>query len=202
MSEILSHRRALELIPWLVNGTLGDDERAALERHVRDCLPCRAELKQQRALAALLGKRHEPHLSPDAAFDALMNRADRRRWAPRARYAIAASIAIALLGSIAVLYIPRLTDEHLEPGYETLARGGDAAVRLDLVFAPDVTETELRGIVRAIGGTLVAGPSEAGRYTIELGDDGTVTLERTIADLRADERVRFAGRSFMPPEGR
>lgn len=200
MSAALTHQRAMELIPWLVNDTLDAHERAALERHVHDCLACRAELKEQRALAELVGTQHAPHLAPDTGFDALMARADRRRRKPRARhYAIAASVAVVVLGALAVLVAP--SDDGGSPGYETLSPPGDTGTRLDLVFAPEVTEAEMRAIVRGVGGTIVAGPSGVGRYTVELGEArDSDALERTIVRLEHDARVRFAGRSFMPSE--
>ena len=51
MSESFSmHRRAWELIPWIVNGTVDAQERAAVESHVAGCELCRSELQFQREL--------------------------------------------------------------------------------------------------------------------------------------------------------
>jgi hypothetical protein len=198
----MSHQRALELIPWLVNGSLRDDERSVLEHHVNGCLPCRAELKQQRALAALVARQRDAHLSPAAGFDALMRRADARVVPLFSRHlAIAASVAIALLGGAALLvYLP---NDPAEPAFSTLAREGDGA-RLDIVFAANVTEAQMRAIVRDIGGSIVAGPSDVGRYTVELTapEASHETVERLLASLRDDARIRFAGRSFVPVETR
>ena len=58
-----AHRAADALLPWLVNGTLEADERAAVEQHVRECARCRREvevLQQLRAACTL----YEP--LPDA----------------------------------------------------------------------------------------------------------------------------------------
>ena len=46
----LTHARAFELLPWLVNGSLTGAERDAVESHVRACIACRRELKQQQRL--------------------------------------------------------------------------------------------------------------------------------------------------------
>lgn len=200
MSTTLNHQRAQELIPWLVNGTLQDAERTALERHVHDCLPCRAELKQQRALAALVAEQSDVHLAPAAGFDALMRRADTRAGPPLSRhFAVAAAVAIAMLGGAALfVYLPT---DPAEPAFTTLASSGDGA-RVDVVFAANVTEAQMRAVVHDIGGSIVAGPSDVGRYTIELTDTESSpdALERVLASLREDVRVRFAGRSFMPPD--
>lgn len=202
MSPAMSHQRALELIPWLVNGTLRDDERSELEQHVHDCLPCRAELKQQRALAALVAEQHDAHLSAEAGFDALIRRTDARVLPPFSRHlAIAASVAIALLGAAALLvYLP---NDAAGPAFSTLASDGGGA-RLDIVFAANVTEAQMRTIVLDMGGTIVAGPSDVGRYTVELTEvePSQDAIETLLASLRRDARVRFAGRSFVPLEAR
>lgn len=47
---ISMHRRAWDLIPWIVNGTVDAQERAAVESHVSGCELCRGELQFQREL--------------------------------------------------------------------------------------------------------------------------------------------------------
>jgi anti-sigma factor RsiW len=43
-----SHDRVLELLPWLINGTLADVERREVEEHLAACEACRAELAATR----------------------------------------------------------------------------------------------------------------------------------------------------------
>jgi hypothetical protein len=48
------HRRAWDAIPWIVNGSVGDVQRRAVEAHVQHCDDCCGELERQRALHAAL----------------------------------------------------------------------------------------------------------------------------------------------------
>jgi len=49
-------RRIRELLPWWVNGTLAGEERAEVERHLRRCRRCRAEVEELRELKIGLGE--------------------------------------------------------------------------------------------------------------------------------------------------
>lgn len=46
------HRQTWDLIPWLVNDTLDDVQRALAESHLRECADCREELAFQRRVQA------------------------------------------------------------------------------------------------------------------------------------------------------
>lgn len=88
--EPLPHTRAFELLPWLINGTLAGAEREAVEQHVRACIVCRRELKEQQRLHASVRARRTADVSAEAGFDRLHGELDAtgRRW--RIRYATAA----------------------------------------------------------------------------------------------------------------
>jgi hypothetical protein len=49
-------------------------------------------------------------------------------------------------------------------------------------------------VLRSIDAQIIAGPSEAGVYTLGLATSGAdkSTVEKAIAQLRADDRVMFA----------
>jgi anti-sigma factor RsiW len=57
-----THERALEQLPWFLNGTLGDDERREVEDHLASCPGCRAELAATRRAFQVFGA----HLPPEA----------------------------------------------------------------------------------------------------------------------------------------
>ena len=42
------HRTAWSLIPWLVNGTIEDEERREVERHLAACHDCREQYALER----------------------------------------------------------------------------------------------------------------------------------------------------------
>jgi hypothetical protein len=207
----LTHARAFELLPWLVNGTLGAAERDAVDEHVRACIACRRELREQQRLQAALRAQPIVHLSGQAGLERLDSRLDampasrRRGWAARYRnarpFAIAAGIGVALLGALLWLTpLPRIGAET----YTTLATPQRVeAALLDVVFSEQTTAAEMRTLLAQVDGEIVAGPTEVGRYTVRVAD-GPLTageLARIAETLARDPRVRFAGRSLTetPP---
>ena len=83
--------------------------------------------------------------------------------------------------------------------YRTLsdAGSGPAAgrVHLQVVFADDITEREIRTLLSSTGATIVAGPTPMAVYTLALaGDDrgGPARTRETLEVLRAHPKVRLA----------
>lgn len=208
MSSSIEHQHAFELLPWLVNGRLEGRERDAVEAHLRNCLPCRRELKEQQRLRAALLEHPAVHISPQTSFDRLTRRLAEpeaatvrpaaRPFAAFARFAAVGAAGVALLGLLLWL-VPR----EPQPGnlYRTLANSAAAgAARVDVVFADSTTAAEREHVVADVGGEIVAGPTELGRYTVLL--DGAHSGDGDVADvlrrLNHDPHVRFAGLSLAP----
>lgn len=200
-SAPLPHTRAFELLPWLINGTLAGAERAAVEQHVRACIVCRRELKEQQRLHAAMRARRTADVSAEAGFDRLDAELDAvagaapPRW--RIRYATAASFAVAAAAGIAVLaillWLAPLPDLDRD-GYETLATPPADAALVDIVFADETTAAEMRDLLADIDGEIVAGPSRLGRYSVRVASGrANDRLDKLIGVLAADPRVRFAG---------
>lgn len=203
-----AHQRAFELLPWLVNGTLAGAVRDSVEEHARTCIACRRELKVQQRLHAAMRARRTADVSAEAGFDRLNRELDdatsARRFWPKG-YAAIAPFAVAAAAGVAVLAVllwftplPTLDNGN----YTTLATPPTAAVPLlDVVFAEDTTAAQMQALLDDIGGDIVAGPSELGRYSVRVpvgsGDDARF---RELLDLlAADSRVQFAGRSLIEP---
>jgi anti-sigma factor RsiW len=72
----MEHDEAANLLPWFVNGTLPNAEREQVERHVHDCLACRAELREQQALRMLVQRHPDVHLSAEQGFALLARQID------------------------------------------------------------------------------------------------------------------------------
>ena len=194
----LSHGRAFELLPWLVNGTLAGTEREAVEAHARACIACRRELKEQQRLYAAVRARRTADVSAEAGFEALDGELDAAAGRWRVRYATVAPFAIAAAAGIAVLallvwFTPL---PEMDPKvYSTLATSSASdGLLLDVVFAEETTSAEMQQLLDGIGGDIVAGPSNAGRYTVRVRGQGDDAQLRALLDaLTADSRVRFAG---------
>lgn len=205
----LSHTRAFELLPWLINGTLEDGERDAVEQHVRACIVCRRELKEQNALRAAVRARRTVDVSAEAGFDRLDRELDavpgaaQSRW--RIRYGSAAAFALATAAGVAVLAVllwftplPGLD----RGGYETLATPPAEGALLDIVFADDTTAAQMQELLDRIDGEIVAGPTEVGRYSVRVVGDQAKRrkLDELLRVLAADPHVRFAGPSLAGAE--
>jgi hypothetical protein len=200
----LPHSRAAELLPWFVNGTLSGAEREAVDAHVRACIACRRELKEQQRLFGAVRARRTADVSAEAGFDRLDRAIDDTALAPRSwtrRYAAAGPFAIAAAAGLAVLALllwftplPQLSDGQ----YSTLAESqSGAGAMLDIVFAEETTAAEMQQLLDDIGGEIVAGPSNLGRYSVRIAD--SAHLKDLLGTLAADSRVRFAARSLTDP---
>ena len=198
----LSHTRASELLPWLINGTLASGEREAVEQHVRACIVCRRELKDQRRLHTAVRARRTVDVSVEAGFDRLDRELDAVRSAGphhrRIRYATAAPFAVAAAAGVAVLAVllwftplPNLDRD----GYQTLATPSAEGALLDIVFVDETTAAQMQDLLDDIDGEIVAGPSALGRYSVRLAGDppSRESLDDLLRFLAADPRVRFAG---------
>ena len=209
MTERDSHETVVELLPWFVNGTLGEHEAALVEAHVHECVQCFSQLQQERQLQRMLGaddpapiasaahgfERLRPRL--DSGFDATGART-RRRWRRVEGIALAAGLAAV---AVTALVWQRFDGARLGSAgdFQTLSEPATTASQsLDIVFAPELLETEMRSLLQATGAVIVNGPTELGRYTIRL--DGTPDggdFATAIEILRGDPRVRFVGPAFI-----
>jgi hypothetical protein len=204
--EELRHDRAFNLLPWLVNGTLDAAERDAVEQHVRSCIVCRRELKEQRHLKAAVSDQPTIHVSAHAGLAELDRRLDAkpargaREWggwyAALQPFALATAAGIALLAFL--LWLTPLPEMGADR-YTTLAtEPGSSPELIDVVFAQQTTAAEMAALLEEIDGEIVAGPSDIGRYSVRIasGRVSDAQLLRVIDRLAADSRVRFAGRSL------
>ena len=210
MSQTIPHSRAFELLPWLVNGSLGAEERDGVEQHVRSCLACHRELKEQQRLRAALRAQPAVHLSSQTNFEKLARSLDGpsvlgahppRRFAPLVRFAAAAAVAAIAVG--AVLWLSPIRVET-RGDYLTLSRDNVAAPgQLYIVFGQSVTQAQMQSLLEEIGGKIEAGPNGVGRYRVRLerpiASDAQFTA--LLAKLNMDPRVRVAARVLTEEAG-
>jgi len=199
------HTRAFELLPWLANGSLSTEERDCVEQHVRSCLSCHRELKEQQRLRTAVRSQPAVHISELSGFENLARSLDgdaaiiarrAQRFGSFYRYATAAAAGVALL---AVLFwlAPSSLGGSDPPSYSTLATAVPKSGELDLVFVQSITASQMESLLQEIGGSIAAGPSDAGRYTIRLDDSGrsATDVDALVTRLGKDPRIRFAGRA-------
>jgi anti-sigma factor RsiW len=147
----------------LVDDELGDADRAAVEKHLAECAPCRALTdsfftlrKDARRALGGVGTVGEPDHKSDGRSDrwsdqwrAIEARLDARpplrrpRWRPAP---LAAAAAVLLLASSVVFYALSMGDRgrETEPGVDVAATGTPVApgAAITVAYAPAVTELE------------------------------------------------------------
>jgi hypothetical protein len=216
------HQKVWEILPWYVNGTLEGHEHEFVARHILRCQSCADEVVRCQSIATAVRSSEEAARTPSPENLArLMERIDRasasaapERWRIRVRewiekirlafqetpslfrWALAAQTAAIVLLAAAITWQASVAPSLF---YQTLSDAGSSPepgrVTLQVVFADDITEREMRTLLSRIRATIVAGPSPLAVYTVALAaDDRTApapTQER-LALLRAHPKVRLA----------
>ncbi|HMD75579.1 MAG TPA: zf-HC2 domain-containing protein [Steroidobacteraceae bacterium] len=136
-----------------------------------------------------------PSEAPGEAAGILEERSARRvgalRW-------LAAAVLVqgVALGALGTALFHRSNEAGREPLYTTLASEGPSRVpgeHIRAVFSPSLSVGALKALLADNGLTIIAGPSDAGAYTLALTGPRAsgVGLEHAIAGLRSDVRVMF-----------
>lgn len=189
------------LLPWYVNGTLAGEELRQVEAylarssHARDEVELLRELRQQvkdekvEASPGALGLQRLKRQIKQDAGQAGRTLTVASFWRP---LAVAACLAVVVQAGVMI----GLTGG---PGSEVDIAGGPAGLGapvLQVTFAPDATEMEMRDVLQAAGASIADGPNALGVYRLRLVDAGSTTVEEALATLRANaEVVTFAERN-------
>jgi len=226
-SHPYEHQEVWELLPWYVNGTLSDHERTRVEAHLMTCAACQAELARCRDLAVAVhaaADAWEPsaeHFARVLArldattasatprwgwWDAVRGQYERygellRRTPPLIRWTLVMQSALTLgLVGILMWQAPWAPERF----YRTLSSSSDQTaqkrVQIRVVFADDITEKALRALLTEVRGTIIAGPSPVGVYTVAVALSGGERAQADIAleTLRAHPQVRLAEALHTP----
>ena len=194
--DAATHKVVDVLLPWYVNGTLEDDERALVQQHLAQCERCRREVEWLQELqAACAAAAAVPGASPAVHHlrQRLMGprtapgiagrlKAQWRRVQPWSRAVMAAQLAaILVLGSV-------VASQEPSAPYRTLgaADAAPASASLVVVFDPATTELDLRRALRAVGATIVGGPTSTNAYLVDV-PPGTEEQARRV--LKTDQRI-------------
>jgi anti-sigma factor RsiW len=214
----MKHQEIIESLPWYVNGTLDQAERAAVVQHLATgCEECAREVKSltamQRAVVATGDEAPEP--SPFLLNRALAEIEDyertrsqeqavkaasspsllarlRESWWPKtpvfARMALATQLALVLILGTVAVY------QYKNPQviYKPLT-GGTAAsgAKISVIFNASATEGEIRKMLDEIQGNIIEGPTAQGRYTIQLAIsvEQTAELDKIMQTLREKKGI-------------
>lgn len=212
----LSHRRAWDLIPLVINGTAVENERDFVKAHLQDCADCRDEYAFQLRLHAGMqavdaGAAANPaDAAPalrqlleridgedrDAAHLPSARRAGTRR--PRSRRpsrllgaaVVAQAFALALLGA-SLLERPSPVPAPPAGAYETLSSGAQvAAATIRLVPAPALSLSALQALLSDNGLRVVSVSGDGSIYSLAPAPGAAAeSTPQVVARLRASAGV-------------
>ena len=220
MSETDLHHHVAELVPWYVNGTLEGRDRDAVTAHLPGCPACREEVARCQTLAAAVQSAVDAAGAPGpgglervlASIELLEAKGARRTgwrgWWPAGvewvgdlfqrtpgpvRWSLAAQAALLVL-VVGLTVGPGVRSPRTP--YRTLADDGEQRVGqealIHVVFTEDITERELRTLLRRVEGRIVDGPSALGLYTVDVRASTPDRAVPIIEILRGDPKVRLA----------
>lgn len=193
-----SHEHCWELIPWTVNGRASELQQQAVLAHAEHCSECRQELARHRALHSHMRGADEAIAAPDASWQKLLAGIEAQPAPPRSvadrirRPWLIAALWVQLVAIAALAGALFHSTRIREPAYLTLSSPSAAELRGDvrIVFAPDASLGRVNQLLRETGGEIIAGPSEAGVYTISL--PGQADVQPVLTALRQHPEVLFA----------
>ncbi len=212
------HREISALIPWYVNDTLDERERARVDAHMGECVSCRADLSVNQRIFDGIAARPTLDYMPMASLKRLRARLDaaQRQISPASivpaplkhdespwRGWIAASIA-AMTVAVALLAADRWVQfeaRSSQANYRTVTSSvpRPAGEVIRAVFSPTITLDQLQALLDEAQLKIVSGPTEAGVYS--LASNSRLTVRSSLALLRRHSTVRFAEATSEPDSG-
>jgi anti-sigma factor RsiW len=199
------HQQVQSLLPWFVNGTLDEDEEAAVEAHLAECAECRADLATEMAMGREVAV---ASLDIDQGWAAMRARITKGDGVPAApplpdnvapirrkpllKRPIAIGWAVAAQAVALALVVGGLELTRSEPTHVYHALGSapaPAAGNVIVIFRPEATEFAMRTAFTRTGAKLVGGPTASDAYVLHV--DAAKRAEALTA-LRADRNIVLA----------
>jgi len=196
------------LLPWYVNGTLSAEERRQVETYLERSSHARDEVELLRALRQQVKDEKVENSPGDLGLQRLKRdiqqaeeppQSGSDRIAGRVRtvasfwrpLAVAACLAVVIQAAVMI----GMNAGVISTGGEVGIAGKSASV-LQVTFAPDATEQEIREALQAAGASIADGPTALGIYNLRLVDPAATSVEEALAALRANSAVvTFAERN-------
>lgn len=207
-----SHRRVWEAIPWIVNHTASEVDVRSVQEHVCECADCREALAFEERLCDVMTSPQASLSEAERGWRKLGARIEgnpvvRRApedGLPRVRPAVTMSLPMRWLAAAVVVEALTLgaivSSSWLErsgraPIYRTLSQPAAAAAAptIRVVLSPTMTLEQLRVLLNGAHLQVVAGPSEAGVWSLApVADATSMATDAALRELRASPQVRFA----------
>lgn len=204
--------RFLELLPWYVNGTLGDDDRRHVEQVLRDDPAAAQELAWQQSLQQKI-LADAPEVSPDVGLARTLARIHQELAPPVARQArrpagggwlarlqdwfqaaprLAPAFAVALL----VITVQGGLLVHQQRGLDEAAevRSVEGTVTtagrfFRVNFRPEASEAQIRLLLVEVQGNIESGPGQLGDYYVHVPEAQASAARDKLAGAAIVESV-------------
>jgi hypothetical protein len=208
-----NHREISALLPWYVNGSIGEQERQRVDAHLTACAGCRGELAQERRIYEGMTADTAVEYMPAASLKRLQARLDdvvggapenvrgdvravrkpgRRSMAWHGLMAASVAVMAVAISLLAADRWMQLRAHASAPAYYTVTTPVTHAPGevIRAVFSPTITLVELQAILDNAQLRIISGPTEAGVYSLAANSHRPVTS--SLALLRGNPEVRFA----------
>ena len=201
----MKHDAAAELLPWLANDSLPDDEKGRVLAHALSCVVCRKDLAELEALRDTVTAGAIDADTPPVDMRRINQRIDaymeKRRRIPRALETLGAFLsspwkaaAVLQAAVILVLFAVLLGQQSEPPQYTTLTDEaplppGDY---LRIVVSTEPGAGDFAALLERHGLALVEGPSPRGVATVAFPQDVSREQRQTVVrTLSEHPMLRF-----------
>jgi len=214
-----AHRRAWDLIPWVVNGSAGEDERRLVEGHAEACPDCREEFDFQCKLRDGMAPRTAPAaLDADRALGRFWGRVDaeqtgglwnglatqppaapaglQRQRRGRWQTVMIAAVLVQALGLAALLGV--LWERPRGGEYQVLTQPQTSAADIRLVPAPGLALGELHALLERHELLLLQANADSTHFALGLRPGASLSVAEALQRLRAEPGVLLA-EPLTPP---
>ncbi|MDP9012465.1 MAG: zf-HC2 domain-containing protein [Pseudomonadota bacterium] len=218
------HEQISALIPWYINGTIGQVDRRKVESHLSACAACREDARDERRIFQKIAAENRVGYVPGSSLKRLHRALDgieAETPAPHAPPPLAAwqtrpsvpwqrstplrAASVALLAMAAGVFASSQWTSARSPAphsdYHTvttpLVHPPGEVVRA--VFSPTTTLGELQVLLDECQLRIISGPTEAGVYSLAPTSSRPVDL--SLALLRQHAAVRFAESRLPSTDG-
>lgn len=170
-------------MPWYVNGTLSDSEKTEVERHIGQCQQCRAEIEMLQIIRDVAKSSIEQAPPAELGWKRLArdikkekSSLHKRAWL---RPALAAAIAVIVLQSGLLAFFITKPDTVQPLGQ------AEPGVVLQLRFAPQTREQDMRKLLQKIDADFISGPGALDIYRVRVNvdEDDQAAINKIIQQL-------------------
>jgi hypothetical protein len=200
-----SHREVWEQIPWLLNGSASEADARLVQEHLRQCADCREAFAFEQRLHEAVSQPQAQVCDVEQGWQRLSARIEREGGRGRLRLKYSATSQTRWLAAAVIVEALALgamvtsswfhTERPLTDAYQTLSSPDPArpSPTIRVVLAPDMTLEQLRILLKGAHLQVVAGPGEAGVWSLAPAEDAeAVATETALRELRNSPDVRFA----------